>query len=219
MNTVLYIYDPLCGWCYAASPTIDRLIQAGLTVNLQPSGLFSVPGRVLTAEFAAYAWENDQRISTLTGQRFSETYHRNVLGAVGTPFDSSVATLALTAVAMSEGAREAEALKALQEARYIAGRDITDASSVGAILRNAGCLEAAASLEARSPALTSLNASRVAASQATMRKIGASGVPTLVMVDGEKRRLLDSKLLYGGGDDLLTLAGHPSRLALEGDQR
>ena len=50
----------------------------------------------------------------MTGQTFSEAYRRQVLETIGTPFDSSMATLALTAVALNEPAREAEALKALQ---------------------------------------------------------------------------------------------------------
>ena len=98
MNSLLSVYDPLCGWCYAATSAIERLRHAGIPVDLQPSGLFSVPGRTMTAEFAAHAWKNDQRIEAMTGQTFSEAYRRQVLETIGTPFDSSMATLALTAV-------------------------------------------------------------------------------------------------------------------------
>ena len=205
MRSLIYLYDPLCGWCYAATPGIARLRAAGVAVVLLPTGLFSDPSRLMTAEFADYAWKNDQHIAAITGQTFTEAYRRQVLGAPGTAFDSTAAVLALTAVAMDDPEHEADALKALQEARYIAGRDLTDAETIGAILAETGFSKATAALKARPAALLSANAARLAEGQATMREFGASGVPTLVMVDGSSRRPLDAKSLYEPTDDLLAL--------------
>lgn len=53
-----------------------------------------------------------------------------MLGRPGSPFDSSVATLALTAVALNALSRELEMLKALQDARYVQGLDICDVAVV-----------------------------------------------------------------------------------------
>ena len=203
MRSLNYLYDPLCGWCYAATPGIARLRAAGVTVTLSPTGLFSDPGRVMTTDFAAYAWKNDQRIAAMTGQIFTEAYRRQVLQAPGTAFDSTAATLALTAVAMDEPEREVDALRVLQEARYVSGRDITDLATVGAILAEAGFQKAAAALNAQSPALSSANAARVAAGAAKVRQLGASGVPTLVLVDGPIQRLLDGGVHYGPPEALL----------------
>lgn len=219
MKSIVYLYDPLCGWCYAAAPVIARLGEAGVALDLLPSGLFSVPGRTLGADFAAHAWRNDQRIHALTGQVFSEAYRRDVLEAVGAAFDSTLATLALTAVAMEEPAREADALKRLQEGRYVFGRDLADLSTVGAILTEAGLARAAAALRADSPALQAANRGRLEAAKALQRELGASGVPTLVLVEGSSRRLLDSRLLYGPADALLVEAGVPSTAALQGEPR
>ncbi len=203
MRSLLYMYDPLCGWCYAAAPGIARLRTAGLTVNLLPTGLFSEPGRVMIAEFADYAWKNDQRIAVMTGQLFTEAYRRQVLQSTGTAFDSSAATLALTAVALDEPAREADALRVVQEARYRLGRDITDVSTLVAVLVEASFSKAAAALTSPSPALLSANAARVAAGAAMVRELGGRGVPTLALVEGPTRRLLDGQLLYGSPADLL----------------
>jgi len=81
------LYDPLCGWCYGATPSVRRLVvEAGLHLALIPTGLFSGDGaRPIDAGFAEYAWANDQRIARLTGQRFSERYRDDVLGARGVP--------------------------------------------------------------------------------------------------------------------------------------
>ena len=66
----------------------------------------------MDAQFAAYAWQNDERIARLTGQPFSEIYRSRVLGHTGGMFDSAPATLGLIAVRVTEPAREREALRA-----------------------------------------------------------------------------------------------------------
>lgn len=67
--TVTYLFDPLCGWCYAAAPALNYLQGVeGIEVALAPTGLFAGAGaRPMDAQFAAYAWANDQRIQQLTG--------------------------------------------------------------------------------------------------------------------------------------------------------
>ena len=53
-----YIFDPLCGWCYAAAPALKFLqAQEGVEVVLAPTGLFAGAGAwPMDAQFAAYAW-------------------------------------------------------------------------------------------------------------------------------------------------------------------
>ena len=87
-TSITYLFDPLCGWCYGASPVLQQLGQhPGVQLTLAPSGLFAGSGRTMDAAFAAYAWSNDQRIHKLTGQQFSETYRQQVLGRHGNTFD------------------------------------------------------------------------------------------------------------------------------------
>ena len=113
---VTYLFDPLCGWCYGASAAIGQLSQhPNLRLELAPTGLFAGGGRVMDAAFAAHVWANDQRIAELTGLPFSEAYRHNVPGRPGSPFDSGIATLALTTVSLCEPQRELETLKALQD--------------------------------------------------------------------------------------------------------
>ncbi|TIX61245.1 MAG: DsbA family protein, partial [Mesorhizobium sp.] len=39
--TLTYLFDPLCGWCYGATPMLDRLEKSGVVLELLPTGLFS----------------------------------------------------------------------------------------------------------------------------------------------------------------------------------
>ena len=138
-TTLHYLYDPLCGWCYGASPAIQQLAQdASVSLALAPTGMFSGGGRTMDAAFAEYAWSNDVRIEKLTGQTFSAAYRSQVLGQHGTRFDSSAASAALTAVAQTAPAEELKTLKVLQEARYVDGLDICTPQGVEAILRAKG---------------------------------------------------------------------------------
>lgn len=202
---ITYLFDPLCGWCYGANAALEQLSRvAGATVHLAPTGLFAGEGaRFMDQSFAAYAWQNDQRIARLTGQIFSETYRQQVLGATGVPLDSAPATLAIVAVGMQAPAEEMAALKALQHARYVDGRDNGDMGGVIGILADAGFTEAADRLRAPDPELMAAYRARITSSRDDMALFGAKGVPALVVGKGDSRRLLPSSALFGGPEMLL----------------
>jgi putative protein-disulfide isomerase len=183
-TTITYLFDPLCGWCYGASPAVQKLgQQSGVTLELAPTGLFADGGRRMDTAFAEFAWSNDLRIAQLTGQRFTEAYRQNVLGRHGSPFDSAAMTLALTAVSLTESQRELDALKTFQEARYV------DA--------------AADRLAAADAELMERNAARLGRARRVMRLLGAQGVPALVVHSPSGDRLLGGHALYGDFDHLL----------------
>lgn len=144
MNSALdYVFDPLCGGCYGALPAMVGLARSSdVTLRLRPTGLFSGSGaRPMSDDFAAYAWSNDQRIESFTGQRFTERYRAQVLGDRRQPFDSGCATLALTAVALSAPAR---ALAAIQQARYVDGLDVTSLTTLARLQEDLGLAQAGA---------------------------------------------------------------------------
>jgi putative protein-disulfide isomerase len=209
-STVTYLFDPLCGWCYGASPAIQQLgQQANIQLELAPSGLFAGGGRTLDAAFADFAWSNDQRIAKLTGQRFTEDYRQKVLGRLGSRFDSAATTLALTAVSLSEPQRELEALKALQEARYVLGLDTCDVSVVEKLLRDLDLAVAADCLVAGDAELLAANAARIQKARGLMQTFGAQGVPALVVTDGRGSRMLSGNALYGNFEHLLSQMAVP----------
>lgn len=205
-TTVTYLFDPLCGWCYGASPMIHKLAQqTSLKLELAPTGLFAgVNGRAMDAEFAQYAWANDLRIAKMTGQRFTEPYRTQVLGKPGR-LDSITATLALTAVSLTEPQRELEALKLIQEARYVHGLDITSPSVVEQLLRDSGLTAAADQLQANVTELRQANDARMQRAQRLLHIFGVTGVPTMVVTSGNDRRLLRGDALFGSFDDLMDL--------------
>jgi putative protein-disulfide isomerase len=202
---VTYLFDPLCGWCYGASTLLEQLVaRPDFDFELAPTGLFAGDGaRPMDDGFADYAWTNDQRISRLSGQPFSEAYRRNVLGDRTRLFDSGPATLALTAVALTAPDRAFEALKAIQVVRYVEGRDSTDISVLSDVLRAMNLPEVAGRLATPDAALIVAYRARLEAGRAEMRRFGANGVPALIIGTGNDRRLMQASALFGSLDVLV----------------
>jgi putative protein-disulfide isomerase len=193
LSKVLYcLYDPLCGWCYGATPAISELAgMSNLTVNLLPTGLFSGDRAVLVDdEFSATIWSIDQRIERMTGQRFSDDYRLRVLGDRQQLLDSEPATLALTAVSLTAPARELEALQTIQRARYVNGNDVTSLAMLANLLAALHLDEAAARIARPDQDLIDANLARIERAQALMREFGANGVPTLLAESGARRWML-----------------------------
>jgi putative protein-disulfide isomerase len=193
-----FLFDPLCGWCYGATPAMSELLDVpGVTVALLPTGLFSGErARSMDDAFATFAWSNDRRIERLTGQRFTEQYRHRVLGNRQQRFDSGPATGALTAVSLTDPGRELEALKALQHARYVDGSDVTSLATLAGLLHGLGLEEAATLVANRDAAVFAANRARMDRAESLMQEFGARGVPTLIAESGAKRWMVNPSAAY-----------------------
>lgn len=202
---VTYLMDPLCGWCYGASPGLQALrAEPGVEITIGPTGMFAGDGgRPMSAEFADYAWGNDKRIEGLTGQRFTERYQAQLLGDTSKRFDSGPATLALTAVQLTAPGRELDALRAFQEARYVDGRDTADAAVLAEVLRELKLDAAALRLLEGDDALIGANRNRMSSARRDMATFSLQGVPNLIVSDGETRHQVSGGALYGDLEPLL----------------
>ncbi len=203
-QALLFVFDPLCGWCYGAAPSMARLQAAtSLPIELWPTGLFAAGNaRPMTPAFRDYAWQNDQRIEQLTGQRFTQAYYDQVLSDYSVAFDSWPATLALHLIELAAPGQGLAALHRIQALRYVDGRDLSQptvladaAESFG--LARADFLAAYADAEQH----RALRA-RIDAGQRLMAGLHLRGVPALVSRDGERLAVLPSHLLFDEGDGL-----------------
>ncbi|WP_105384113.1 DsbA family protein [Neorhizobium alkalisoli] len=204
-----YFFDPLCGWCYASAPALAGLADTfGEKLKMRPSGLF-VGGRPISS-IADHAWRNDQRIQSITGQQFSEKYHRNVLLAPSGIFDSGPATLALTALGKRDSTLEPRFLHAVQIARYVEGRDtstIDEVAEVAArVAAERGIELAAETLAERLRSDTELRdraLERMEDTQRQMNTLDIRGVPQLIAVVNGEPHVLGGETLYHGPAGLI----------------
>jgi putative protein-disulfide isomerase len=202
-GTIVAIVDPLCGWCWGAAPALARIEAAGLPLVVLASGLF-IGDRPMTPEFAEYAWKNDRRIAELTGQVFSEAYRDKVLGDFETKFDSGPATLALATVQLRAPQKALAVLHALQAARWVDGRNVTDEATCAAVLRETGIAEdvVEAFLAEEDGAIDLLN-QRAALARELMSAVGARGVPTVLRVTQMGIEPVDPRGLFEDVDGLV----------------
>ncbi|MGR3821668.1 MAG: DsbA family protein [Salipiger marinus] len=211
-----YLFDPLCGWCYASAPALKRISEAHADrLRMMPTGLFV--GSRPVAAIADHARRNDGRIQDLTGQRFTEAYHQGVMRAPGGVFSSKALTRALVALGRIDPAIEPRFLHAAQTARYVDGKDTSRAAVVAGIAvrlaRDAGAEIDLSDFLARmtdDPALEVETDRRIAEGRATMSRLGIQGIPQLIVTDDRGTRAVDSQILYSGGDAVLAAIGEPA---------
>lgn len=205
IDKLQYLFDPLCGWCYASAPALEWLAKTCPDkLELLPSGLFSEEGaRTINAQWAEHAWANDQRIASLTGQRFSEAYH--ALLQSHAQFDSQYLNRTLTLFRDIAPAAEVGLLHQLQLARYVEGRDTSRRDVVAQIsIDYAITQQLAISGEqiteqlAEGSELSEITHKRIQQVQRLMSLSGVSGVPLLLVTSGEKNHLISGHSLYGG---------------------
>ena len=199
-----FLFDPLCGWCYASADTLRHLAERFADeLEMHPTGLFAGPGaRQINAEFAHFARANDLRIASLTGQPFSELYFKQILGDRSLRFDSLPVSRALTLARGYGKALEPKLYAALQTARYVDGLDTSSSEVVAActadFLGQEGfTADAQALLTAltQQEQLANQTSARFTEAQALMRKAGATGVPLLLIE-------LDQRMHAFSGPDL-----------------
>lgn len=123
----IYLFDPLCGWCYASSKGITNLAKTH-TVDVYATGLFANTGKVIDAHFANHAWTNDTRIGQMTGLPFSENYRQLLLK--GGAFNSFALTVACALLKNHQPHELLPVFLELQKIRYVDGLDTSDVNVV-----------------------------------------------------------------------------------------
>jgi len=113
--TLHYVYDPLCGWCYAVTPMIEAVAQTGIEIVLHGGGLWE-PATSPMPEKRAYIRQNDTRIAALTGMAFGPAYLDGLLTDATTVFWSSPTIAAVLAAGTMETGADLRMMHAIQTA-------------------------------------------------------------------------------------------------------
>ena len=183
MATLHYVYDPYCGWCYAAAPLLAvASALPGLSLELHGGGMLAgTRRRLVTPQWREQVMPHDRRIAQLSGQPFGAAYFDGLLREEGALFDSAPPTIAIRA-AQFMGGRGTAMLGQLQRAHFVLGRRISDP----AVLRD---LAAGLGLEARGFDSASQAYAGAAieqhfrASARLLAQAGGQGFPTFVLED------------------------------------
>src|ERR1700712_3499397 len=99
--TLHYVHDPLCGWCYAATPMIDAAAQAGVAIVLHGGGLWK-PASHFAPKKRGYIRQSDARIAAMSGMPFGTAYLDGLLKTPDTIFWSRPTIAAVLSGGMVE---------------------------------------------------------------------------------------------------------------------
>ena len=192
-----YIFDPLCGWCYGASPLIEAAREVnGLDVAVHAGGLMTGSDRQpVTERLRRYVMEHDQRIGALTGQPFGDAYLNGLLRDTGAVLDSEPPIEAILAADLLDG-HGLDMLKRIQKAHYVEGRRVADRGVLVGLAADIGLPEATFKPMLEKVAGATV-AKHIAASRDLLRRVGGQGFPTFVFDAGRNLETLDAARYFG----------------------
>ncbi|RZL64659.1 MAG: DsbA family protein [Variovorax sp.] len=189
VTTLHYIFDPLCGWCYAAAPLVAAARKIpGLTLALHGGGMMTGANRrAITPQWRDYVMPHDRRIAQLSGQPFGTGYFDGLLNDTTAVMDSAPPTTAILAAEQIAG-RGLDLLHRVQHAHYVEGRRIADTEVLTALAGELG-LEPAA-FGAAFDALTGAATDRhFAETRALLANVGGQGFPTFALQHADGRTM------------------------------
>ncbi|KFA87558.1 DsbA family protein [Archangium violaceum] len=199
LGEVLYVGDPMCSWCWGASPGLRQLEAAanrrGLPFRVLVGGLRPGGGDAWTERFRGFLRHHWEEIAARTGQPFSTRF----LDRAAFNYDTEPACRAflimrgMLAETSGPATRAYEVFAAIQQKFYAEGQDPTVASFYENICA-ARSLDFGVFLERFSQAA----AKRATANEfQEVRALGVSGFPTVLFRGGAGLAVLASGFATG----------------------
>lgn len=186
---LLYIFDPLCGWCYGTSPVVQRLAEAfagQVPVTVLSGGMVTGDEAGPIRQNWDYISQAAQQVARVTGAEFGEAYRR--LGEEGSYHsDSEPPSRALQAFKQLDPlGREAAFAHAIQRAHFGRGQDLNAPATYAALAREFS-LDPAELLR-----WWDSDASRQATRHEfeVVQRLGVQGFPTLIFAHGQQGYVL-----------------------------
>ena len=207
-----YVYDPLCGWCYAAEPLVEAAAEVGVSIVLHGGGLWD-PGVHAPEAKRRSMRETDARIAQLTGQAFGEAYLEGLLVDPASLWWSRPTVAAVLAAESLKAGGGLAMIAAVQRAHYVEGRRVVE-NAVLADAAGAVGLDPARFTQALQAAPVDAH---IQATRRLMQGYGLQGFPSFLLErDGHVARL-PHEACYGRPADFVaavqTAAGTSTRQA------
>ncbi|BFM49075.1 DsbA family protein [Marinomonas sp. THO17] len=196
MHNIHYFFDPMCGWCYAASPLLQKLAQSDqFDIHYYPGGM--IPKRAIDPGFRQHIVQADQRIASLSKVEFGKKYQQRVTANGEFILDSYLTTQAFWA-GQTLGINAHDMLQHLQQAHYIEGMPLHQEDHLQAFAAQLGIEEStwqAAMQQVKKDSLKNIQDN-----QQRMSTWQVSGFPTLFLQQKDRLIRLQHSQYYGQPD-------------------
>ncbi|MCU0352844.1 MAG: DsbA family protein [Cytophagales bacterium] len=128
LPALLYVYDPLCGWCYGFSPVLKKLrddFQDKLHFEVLSGGMVMGDRVGPIGQVAPYIKWAYKDVENRTGVQFGEAFLNDVLEPGTAVFSSEKPCIALTVFKSHQPENAVSFAHDLQYAVYHDGKDLT----------------------------------------------------------------------------------------------
>ncbi|MFC6224049.1 DsbA family protein [Hymenobacter artigasi] len=187
---LLYVHDPLCGWCYGMSPVINQVQRAfagRVDVSVLCGGMVRDDDAGPIGESWDYIRQSLVQVEDVTGVAFGEPF--KALGEAGTyHYDSEPPSRAIVAFRhlTQDPARAVAFAHAVQTAFFRDGQDLNAAATYAPLLAPFEVDEAEFLRRWAAPETATATQQEFAA----VARIGVQGFPTAVVRIGEQGYVL-----------------------------
>ncbi|MBE7473458.1 MAG: DsbA family protein [Anaerolineae bacterium] len=186
---IIYVMDPLCGWCYGNSQTISQVYEqynSDFEFDLLPGGMFAGRNAQVQGRMAGYIRQHDRHIQTTTGAVFGEAYFTS-LDNPALLLDSEPPSRAIVTVRTLWPDQLFPFAAQVQAARFQQGKNLNEAETYAGICQVLGLDKETFLSHFSSEEMKRLT-------QETFRQAAtyAQAYPTLLLENGRSLQLLSS---------------------------
>ncbi|MBA4303940.1 MAG: hypothetical protein C0424_06930 [Sphingobacteriaceae bacterium] len=188
LSEIIYLFDPLCGWCYGFGPQMQLFAAQFPNVSYTVLSGGMVTGERVgpLANMASYIREGVARVEALSGVKFGPDFLNDLHGEGKMQLDSTPPSKAFVILKEHSPASAIELAHAIQSVYYSQGLDPNLASSYHALALSYGL--SIADFDEKFESMEYQLATRDEFSQ--VARFGVSGYPTVVARFGNQYYML-----------------------------
>jgi putative protein-disulfide isomerase len=138
---LIYVYDPLCGWCYGFSPVMMKVKEKfgdSLKITVISGGMVVGEREGPIGNMAPFIKQAYKQVEQYSGVKFGEPFLKGTLEEGKMNFSSVPPSLALSVFkSMNEG-KSLEFAQAIQKMIYYDGKDLNQVASYVELLKPFG---------------------------------------------------------------------------------
>jgi putative protein-disulfide isomerase len=204
VKEIIYVMDPLCGWCHGISANLKQIYkkyQDKIDFRVLPGGMWVGPNvSPSTPEKAHFITSHDKVVKRQTGAFFSPEYENNIINNPRHIFNSEPPSRAIVAVGQLSPKSAYLFAEDVLDLQFVAGKDYNNIENYFEAIEKYGInrdqfIKLFKSEKLAKDTLEAFN---------TVQRIGVTGFPTLLVNrDGELEMLANGYMQYDPLDKLM----------------